>query len=68
MREKALPKLALLVVLLSLVGFSLAPRPASACQILECPDLWTWAGCQRLCVCETAECCQFYYGYDCTQV
>ena len=63
LKSRGLRKLALVGVLVSVVAFLGNAKPAQAwCDVLPCPELWTWTGCQCWCVCMTEECCQ-YYGY-----
>lgn len=60
LKSRGLRKLALVGVLVSAVAFLGNAKPAPACDILPCPELWTWTGCQNWCVCMTEECCQLY--------
>lgn len=60
LKSRGLRKLALVGVLVSAVAFLGNPKPVQACDILPCPELWTWMGCHYMCVCISEECCRYY--------
>lgn len=62
LRSRAFRKLAFVGVLVSATPYLGQSKPVQACNILLCPEYWSWTGCRCLCVCMTEECCR-YYGF-----
>ncbi len=68
LKSKAFRKLAFVGVLVSTMALPGESKPVQACEILPCPEFWSWMGCQRGCACVTTECCRFYGGgADCQE-
>lgn len=63
-KRRALRKLACLGILISLLGLVGKSQPAQAwyCEVLPCPEYWSWIGCGVGCACVTTQCCLFYGG------
>ena len=62
--RRAVRKLVFLGVLISLLGLVGKSQPAQAwsCEVLPCPEYWSWIGCDVGCACVTEQCCLYYGG------
>ncbi|HEX4960519.1 MAG TPA: hypothetical protein VF173_06750 [Thermoanaerobaculia bacterium] len=61
MSKAKMLKLVAPILLVALTTFAGAARSSQGdCDVLPCPELYEWSGCQCWCVCVSDECCQLY--------